>query len=104
MDTAVALGLIINELVTNSLKYAFPEGRAGTVEIALWKDDAGRLCLKVADDGVGKAGAPNLKGSTAFGTNLVQMLSKKLKGTPQVQDSGAGYSTLIAFENYTVEP
>jgi len=104
VDTAVPLGLIINELVTNSLKYAFPEGRAGTVEIALWKDDAGRLCLKVADDGVGKAGAPNLKGSTAFGTNLVQMLSKKLKGTPQVQDSGAGYSTLIAFENYTVVP
>jgi len=104
VDTAVPLGLIINELVTNSLKYAFPEGRAGAVEIALWKDDAGRLCLKVADDGVGKADAPDLKGSTAFGTNLVQILSKKLKGTPQVQDAGAGYSTLIAFENYTVVP
>jgi len=87
VDTAVPLGLIINELVTNSLKYAFPEGRAGAVEIALWKDDAGRLCLKVADDGVGKAGAPNLKGSTAFGTNLVQMLSKKLKGDA----TGAGF-------------
>jgi len=100
VDTAVPLGLIINELVTNSLKYAFPGERTGTVDIALWKNDAGNLCLKVADNGVGKAAAAELKGSTAFGANLVQMLSKKLKGTPQVQASEAGYSTLIEFANF----
>ncbi len=99
VDTAIPLGLIINELVTNSLKYAFPDERPGTLEISLWKNKNGQLCLKVADDGVGKAGAPELKNSTSFGTNLVQILSKKLKGAPQVQD-GEGYATVIEFENF----
>lgn len=99
VDTAIPLGLIINELVTNSLKYAFPEGRQGIVEIALWKNETGQLCLKVSDDGVGKSGTPKLNSSTSFGTNLVEMLSKKLKGTIQVTDSN-GYATVIIFENF----
>jgi two-component sensor histidine kinase len=98
VDTAIPLGLIINELVTNSLKYAFPDGRKGMIEISLWKE-AGQLCLKVADDGVGKAGAPQLKGSTSFGTNLVEILSKKLKGVPE-SVMGEGYATLIKFANF----
>ncbi|MBK9337195.1 MAG: tetratricopeptide repeat protein [Lewinellaceae bacterium] len=102
VDTAVPLGLIINELVTNALKYAFPEDRPGVVAIALWIDEANKLCLKVADNGVGKGAAPDPKGSTSFGTNLVQMLSKKLKGVPQVEVSQTGYSTLIAFENFSM--
>jgi len=98
VDTAIPLGLIINELVANSLKYGFPDSRQGTIEISFWKE-SGSLCLKVADDGVGKAGATQLKGSTSFGTNLVEILSKKLKGKPQVLDNG-GYATLIKFENF----
>lgn len=99
VDTAIPLGLIVNELLTNSLKYAFPDGRQGKVEISLWKNQSGKLCLKVADDGVGQAAAADLKNSTSFGTSLVQMLSKKLKGTPQVLQ-GEGYATVIAFENF----
>ena len=99
VDTAIPLGLIINELVTNSLKYAFPDGRNGVLEISLWKNGSGKLCLKVADNGVGKNGAPELKNSTSFGASLVQILSKKLKGKPQVLD-GEGYATLIEFENF----
>ncbi len=100
VDTAIPLGLIINELVTNSLKYAFPENRNGTIAIALWQDEQKRLCLKVSDNGVGEAGAAVLKGSTSFGSNLVQMLSKKLKGKPEVLTQETGYTTFIAFENY----
>lgn len=100
VDTAIPLGLIINELVTNSLKYAFPGGRAGTVEISLWKDETGKLCLKVADDGVGKAGVLEKEKSTSFGTGLVEMLSKKLRGRPEVEAGGAGYATVIRFENF----
>lgn len=97
VDTAIPLGLIINELVTNSLKYAFPDGRTGTVTIALWKDETGKLCLKVADNGVGKKAVSDAKNSTAFGTSLVQMLSKKLKGQPEVTAGDQGYATLIRF-------
>ncbi len=101
VDTAIPLGLIINELVTNSLKYAFPADRVGTVTIALWKDDRQRLCLQVSDDGVGQAEAAALKNSTGFGVNLVQILSKKLKGKAEVLRPEAGYATRIAFEHYT---
>lgn len=99
VDTAIPLGLIINELVTNSLKYAFPENRKGTIQISLWINKNGKLCLKVADDGVGKEAAPELKNSTSFGTNLVKILSKKLKGNPVVSD-GEGYTTLIEFSRF----
>lgn len=99
VDTAIPLGLIINELVTNSLKYAFPDDRQGIVEISLWKNEIGQLCLKVSDNGVGKSGAPQLKGSTSFGSSLVEILSKKLKGKLEVL-KGEGYATLIKFENY----
>ncbi|MCB9277258.1 MAG: tetratricopeptide repeat protein [Lewinellaceae bacterium] len=96
VDTAIPLGLIINELVTNSLKYAFPDGRSGQVEISLWKNDSGKLNLTVADNGVGKAGAQSSKSSTSFGASLVEMLSKKLKGKPVVSHEN-GYATLIEF-------
>lgn len=104
VDTAIPLGLIINELVANSLKYAFPNERKGTIAIALWKNNAGKLCLKVADDGVGKAAAPTLKSSTSFGANLVDMLSRKLKGAPVAQDAAdaatTGFTTKLEFSNY----
>ncbi|MEI6410399.1 MAG: histidine kinase dimerization/phosphoacceptor domain -containing protein [Bacteroidota bacterium] len=98
VDTAIPLGLIINELVTNSFKYAFPDNKSGAITIALWKDDKNRLCLQVSDNGVGQHGAIQDPKGTSFGTNLVQMLSKKLKGKPEVLAQEAGYGTFIAFE------
>ncbi|MFN4253936.1 MAG: tetratricopeptide repeat protein [Saprospiraceae bacterium] len=101
VDTAIPLGLIINELATNSLKYAFPGERRGRVEIALWKDGQNRLCLRVSDDGVGKSGTePGAKKGTGFGGNLVEMLAKKLKGKPEVEAGETGYSTTIRFEQF----
>jgi Signal transduction histidine kinase len=100
VDTAIPLGLIINELVTNSLKYAFPNERPGTVVIALWKNDKNQLTLRVTDDGVGQTNANQDKQSTSFGTKLVQMLSKKLKGTPTVLPQDRGYATEIVFEKW----
>lgn len=100
VDTAIPLGLILNELVTNALKYAFPDGRSGVIRIALWKNGQNQLCLKVSDNGVGQANALKDSKSTSFGTNLVQMLSKKLKGKPEILTQDAGYATQIVFEQW----
>ncbi|MBX2890854.1 MAG: tetratricopeptide repeat protein [Saprospiraceae bacterium] len=78
IDTAVPLGLIVNELLTNTLKYAFPDGRKGKVRIKLEKNPAGMLHLEVADDGVGKSG---LTHGTGFGGQLVALLTRQLSGT-----------------------
>lgn len=78
VDRAIPIGLIVNELITNSLKYAFPDGREGEILINL-KKDQDHLYLKVADDGAGmKKNNPTL--GTGFGTQLVALLTKQLDG------------------------
>jgi len=78
IDTAVPLGLIVNELLTNTLKYAFPDGRKGNVRIKLEQRAAGVLHLEVADDGVGKSGVVH---GTGFGGQLVSLLTRQLSGS-----------------------
>ncbi|MBK8711709.1 MAG: tetratricopeptide repeat protein [Niastella sp.] len=77
IDTAVPLGLIVNELLTNTIKYAFPTGKQGNVVIKLEKGKTGVLHLEVSDDGVGKSS--NIQG-TGFGSQLVSLLTRQLRG------------------------
>ena len=78
IDTAVPLGLIVNELLTNTLKYAFPEGKKGNVKINLEKRPGGSLHLQVSDNGVGKTdGMPK---GTGFGSQLISLLTRQLNG------------------------
>ncbi|MEO9023169.1 MAG: tetratricopeptide repeat protein [Ginsengibacter sp.] len=77
IDTAVPLGLIVNELLTNTLKYAFPEGQNGNVRIKLEKQTSGILHLEVSDNGVGKSGITH---GTGFGSQLISLLTQQLNG------------------------
>lgn len=83
IDTALPCGLIVHELVSNALKYAFPEGFHGThqIDIILESIEPQRLCLRVEDNGVGFAEPLNLKNLKSFGLQLVQMLVEQLEGT-----------------------
>ncbi len=78
VDRAIPIGLIVNELITNSLKYAFPDNREGQISITLSETDS-HLLLKVSDDGIGFDRATGIKG-TGFGTQLVNLLTKQLDG------------------------
>lgn len=73
-NQALAIGIIVNELVTNSLKYAFPNDQAGHVTVALSRRNG--LELAVSDNGVGLAGPPEEKG---LGSRIVQLLSQQLE-------------------------
>jgi two-component sensor histidine kinase len=95
VDIAIHLGLIINELVTNSMKYAFPKGREGTIEIALHREND-HLLLVVADNGVGTVAAKKRADSTSFGSDLIGLLTQKLKGEVEILE-GQGYSVGIRF-------
>lgn len=96
VDYAIPLGLIANELMTNSLKYAFPNDRKGTIKIQL-KQQGEDLMLSVADDGVGKSSpdAPQTGGG-GFGSELVDMLTLQLKGELS-QLSVSGLETQLRF-------
>ena len=70
----MAVGLITNELLTNALKYAFPDDRAGTVTVRFSRDD-GRFELVVADDGVGVSPETPPSGSGGLGQRLIRSLA-----------------------------
>jgi two-component sensor histidine kinase len=93
VDKAVPVGLIATELLTNALRYAFPDGASGEIRIALTRRDDS-LELTVADSGVGlpTAQAP----ATSTGLRLVQALVHQLKGTFEIT-SGRGVTCRVAF-------
>ena len=94
---ALYLGLIVNELVTNSVKHAFPEGK-GRIDVGLTRE-AETLVLTVADDGRGKAGdRPDC--TLGLGARLIQMMVRKLGATVQMSsgDELTGRGTRYRFE------
>ena len=95
VDRAVLCGMIVNELVTNALRHAFPHRAAGEVEVSL--DTAGiQLILAVRDNGVGIPENRPPGPSRTLGLNLVQMLTKQLKGTVEMRP-GQGTEVVITF-------
>lgn len=78
VDTALPIGLIVNELISNSLKYAFPDGGRGCIVVALHRRGDG-LELTVSDDGVGMNPKASPQG-TGFGSQLIELLTRQLNG------------------------
>lgn len=81
IDTAVPVGLLLNELVTNALKYAFPEGRAGRLLVVLDVLPEGQIVIQVEDDGIGLGPEFELQKANTLGLRLVRMFAKQLRAT-----------------------
>jgi PAS domain S-box-containing protein len=98
IDTAIPCGLIINELVTNSLKYAFPDGKKGEIRIVLYLVDKGddgkkEYELTVEDDGIGLPKDLNLEKIETLGLHLVStIVEHQLQGTFELNRThGTGF-------------
>jgi two-component system, sensor histidine kinase PdtaS len=91
--TAITVGLIVNELVQNALKYAFPGDRPGRITVRFGRK-GGEFHLTVVDDGVGEA-AP-LPTSSGLGQRLVGSFVKQLRGSHELQ-IGAGRTVQVRF-------
>lgn len=85
IDTSIPLGLIINELVSNAMKHAFPESRSGSINISLKPIPDGNLLLAVTDTGVGIPDDVDLDMSDSLGLRLVAALTDQLDGEMSVQ-------------------
>jgi two-component sensor histidine kinase len=85
VDTAIPCGLVINELVSNAMKYAFPEGRKGEINIDLHKDVEGPFVLVVQDNGVGFPAEADFRQTSTLGLRLVNTLVKQLRGTIELE-------------------
>ena len=98
VDVVVPLGLILNELITNSLKYAFPDGREGIIKIIL-KEEQDKLKLGVYDNGVGSVPMERLNEEHTFGYKMIRAFLQKLKGEMHVY-SEDGTKVEVEIKNY----
>ncbi|HWW73823.1 MAG TPA: histidine kinase dimerization/phosphoacceptor domain -containing protein, partial [Pyrinomonadaceae bacterium] len=96
VDTAIPCGLIVNELVSNSLKHAFPGGQGGSIKITLRPEGPERLKLCVSDDGVGLPPGFDVHDTPSLGLQLVNTLARQLGGAVEV-GGGAGAEFNITF-------
>jgi PAS domain S-box-containing protein len=104
IDKAIPLALIINELVTNAMKHAFPDGRPGEIRIALQKcsdksSQATVYGLVIADNGAGMPAGFDAAKQKSLGLQLVTMLVKQLDGTLAIA-SGQGTAVTITFNSH----
>jgi two-component sensor histidine kinase len=92
VDKAIPCGLILNELITNALKHAFPPPARGTVRVELRPEGDRRIAFSVSDDGVGMPEDFDLKNSSSLGLSLVYTLVEQLEGEVEiVRDSGTRF-------------
>ncbi|MCX5850821.1 MAG: PAS domain S-box protein [Deltaproteobacteria bacterium] len=104
IETAIPCGLIVNELVSNALKYGFPDGRKGTVTVALHVDrEAGAYVLTVADTGIGLPAHIHLETVETLGLQLVHDLTHQIDGTVTIERAG-GTKFQIHFSEMIYEP
>lgn len=99
IDNAIPAGLIINELVSNSLKHAFPDNRSGNVFISAAFDEySDEYWLLIRDNGIGLKDKIDLKNSASFGLKLVHTLVKQLDGMIEIVSKG-GVEFRIHFKS-----
>jgi PAS domain S-box-containing protein len=102
VDVAVPVGLIINELVSNSLKYGFPNGQGGAIRVALRKEAYGRMTLSVTDNGVGLPEEIGFGSTQTLGLRLVGTLVRQIDGSVRVERAG-GTGVHITFSGGSLD-
>jgi two-component sensor histidine kinase len=96
VDMAVPCGLIVNELVSNAIKHAFPQTTGGTIEIVIRILKAGQMEIVVADDGIGLVATPDATDTHSLGLRLIDTLTTQLDGTLTVgTEKGTRFSIIM---------
>lgn len=98
VDKAIACGLILNELITNSLKHAFPGDRHGVIRVEMEQLAAGRMRMAVRDDGVGLSAGLDIPRSESLGLQLISTLAQQLGADLAVRDMQPGTSIEATFK------
>jgi len=101
IDTAIPLGLLINETVTNSIKYGFRDAEVGKITIELEKRYQNKYILKISDDGAGFPLDYDFKNSNTLGLRLIHNLARQLQGTIERLPSSAGTTYKLVFKDIT---
>ena len=100
LDQAQPCSLVLNELISNALRHAFPDGRAGTLRVSFQETEDGRCSLTVRDNGVGLPPGFDHTSTNSLGLRLVSNLVNQLQGTLQISSSG-GTSVEVLFPRHS---
>jgi len=96
-DTAVSIGLIVNELVTNAVKYAYPGGAAGAIRVGLTRKSGGNAELVVEDDGVGYPGEALTPRGSGLGATIVTAMARTVQATVLLDRGHRGTRFVLGF-------
>ena len=97
-DVALPCGLIVNEVLSNALKYAFPGGKTGEVQIEMQREESGKVHLLIADNGIGLPRGCDWETSATLGLRLVRTLGRQIEANMQVM-GGNGTVFSITFRD-----
>ena len=101
---AIPCGLILNELVANSLKHAFPHARRGTIRVELGFGPDLSVILSVSDDGIGIPPSLNMKTLSSLGVQLVMNLVEQLEGHIEItRQPGSTFQISFPLESHSLE-
>lgn len=100
IDTAVPVGILLNELITNAFKYAFPGGRRGAITITMDVQDEEWYRLSIRDDGVGLPAGFNVEHTGSLGMRLVRILTQQIEGEMEIR-SEKGTEFIITIPRKT---
>jgi PAS domain S-box-containing protein len=101
IDTSIPCGLIINELISNCLKYAFPDKKEGSIFINLTEDKPQAYTMTIKDNGVGIPESVSFDNSVSLGLKLVKILSEQLGGKVQlIRENGTEFKITFKSANY----
>ncbi|MCH2023345.1 MAG: ATP-binding protein [Saprospiraceae bacterium] len=98
LETAIPLGLIINEIVTNALKYAFKKNQKGCITIEMSELNQDDFLLKIGDNGIGISDDFNPLNSDSLGTKLIRKLTIQLEGALEMNNELEGTNYNITFK------
>ncbi|MDG5815490.1 PAS domain S-box protein [Chitinispirillales bacterium ANBcel5] len=100
IDIAIPCGLIINELISNCYKYAFPEGRSGTITISLRRLSTGNLFLSIEDNGVGLPKGFDVTKTPTLGIQIVLQITRhQLHGSARAESNGGLHWSIEFSDN-----
>jgi two-component sensor histidine kinase len=104
IDTAIPCGLLVNELLSNAFKHAFPDGREGEIHIHLTTDEQGMMTLQVSDNGVGVASGFDFRAQDSLGLQSIVMIAEHQLQGAVVFTANPGVTCQIQFTDTHYQP
>ncbi|WP_295624130.1 PAS domain S-box protein [uncultured Nitrosomonas sp.] len=95
INISIPLGLLLNELCTNAIKYAFPGNRSGTIQINLKHHNSNQLLIRISDNGIGISDDFDIENTPTLGLQLVQLLSEQISAELTIHRRNPTSFTLI---------